>query len=455
MRAHIIIKNFRSIREVGFSLRPGLNVIVGSNGSGKTNLLHALKFLSNIVTSGASLAMAKAGGPSRNFRRGEDVIEFNVASTLDSSRYNGRAAEFYFGWSVSVARSDEGGFIYVKREAFSLFAISGGETFNVLRAEVMRPPSGSARVKFDMAPEEVLTKRLFSGSAWVSASSKKSEIISKISERVNALLLDAKKGGQDASFLSAISSIHYEVWRFFVNLSSLDEYNISPEVARQAVDPLPVVKMGTDGAGVSEIIGALEKGQLSRFSGGSSAIYHFEGNWYGPGGRRRTNPLAKILEHVQAAIPSIESIGTEIDPSSGRRYVVFSGNGQVFRPQEVSDGTFKWLCLLVALYVPASKIVLLEEPENFMHPWMQQRFVALSREQAEANDSSVVMSTQSVTVLNSLVVDELRVVHQEDGETRVNLVGNKQEIEKLLSESTFGLGDIWLSGEFGGVTGGY
>jgi hypothetical protein len=60
-----------------------------------------------------------------------------------------------------------------------------------------------------------------------------------------------------------------------------------------------------------------------------------------------------------------------------------------------------------------------------------------------------------VTVLNSLVVDELKVVHQRGGETMLSIVENKEEIERILSESTFGLGDIWLSGEFGGVTGGY
>jgi len=54
-----------------------------------------------------------------------------------------------------------------------------------------------------------------------------------------------------------------------------------------------------------------------------------------------------------------------------------------------------------------------------------------------------------------LVVDELRVVHQVDGETVMNSVENKEEIERILSESTFGLGDIWISGEFGGVTGGF
>ncbi len=41
----IIIKNFKSIREVRICLQRGVNVLIGSNGSGKTNILEAIYFL--------------------------------------------------------------------------------------------------------------------------------------------------------------------------------------------------------------------------------------------------------------------------------------------------------------------------------------------------------------------------------------------------------------------------
>jgi putative ATP-dependent endonuclease of the OLD family len=37
------IKNFRSLKELRIELRPGLNVLVGRNNTGKTNLLHAIR----------------------------------------------------------------------------------------------------------------------------------------------------------------------------------------------------------------------------------------------------------------------------------------------------------------------------------------------------------------------------------------------------------------------------
>src|SRR5262245_35527456 len=39
----IEIKNFRSLKHVRLDLRSGLNVIVGRNNTGKTNLFHAIR----------------------------------------------------------------------------------------------------------------------------------------------------------------------------------------------------------------------------------------------------------------------------------------------------------------------------------------------------------------------------------------------------------------------------
>lgn len=460
MKADITVRNFRSIRDLTFPIREGLNVIVGANGSGKTNLLRALKFLSDIVTSGASLAMAKAGGPSRNFRRGQDHIEFSIESPLDSSFYRGRRARFKFHWDITVAPSGPDGFVQVSQESFRISAQTNETTECVFQADISRSGTKNVKSKFWIAPREHLTKRLFESSRLVNSSSRKEEIFDSLTSSFQSALSDAKKGPRDASFLQRASRAHEGMRRVFQAVVRLDEYNISPEAARQAVDPLPVRRMKPDGAGVSEVIAALEADHPRRLSpwefvypGYSPYIerHPFDIAWMA---RPDRNALSEIVEHLQAAVSSIDTIATEIDPSTGRRFVVFKSGGHKFLPQEISDGTFKWLCLLVALYVPTSKVVLLEEPENFMHPWMQQRFIALARKQSRKDSGSVVISTHSVTVLNALVPDELRICFQEDGETHIHCVSDEAEIREMLKNSSFGLGDLWVSGGIGGVTGG-
>lgn len=404
--------------------------------------------------------MAKAGGPSRNFRRGEKEIGFEVYAYLDSSLYKGRQADFAFCWSINVSASNSDGLVQVKSEFIRLFALAKGGAEDVLNIEVNRSPGGQLKTKFSIADQGHLTKRLFASGMWFSSSSPKREIFSKLSDDISGILGSLKKRPRDVSILESVSGVHSELRQFFNGITHLDEYNIQPDVARQAVDPLPIIRMGNDGAGVSEVIGALQSDQYQRllftpfYTSGSP---YFSGRSYYDYSyldRRRKNPIDQIIKNLRAGVPSVDSIGTEIDPSTGRRFVTFKSGQHVYRPQEVSDGTFKWLCILVALFVPTSRVILLEEPENFMHPWMQQRFIGLAREQARNGRRSVVISTHSVTVLNALNVEELRVVHQEDGETILDDVADVEGVRNVLANSSFGLGDIWVSGEIGGVTGG-
>ena len=46
---HLRLLNFRNYGEVGLALRPGVNILLGGNGSGKTNLLEGLYFLAHLT----------------------------------------------------------------------------------------------------------------------------------------------------------------------------------------------------------------------------------------------------------------------------------------------------------------------------------------------------------------------------------------------------------------------
>lgn len=459
MDALITIRNFRSIERVNLSIREGLNVVVGANGSGKTNILHALRFMANLVTNGASLAMAKAGGPSRNFRRGRNVIHFGVETPLDVTLFKGKKALHIFRWDVEVGQVGADKFVKVRKERFSIQAIVDDEPVDVVSFNVSRGVSANPKTEMFVASEGDTTKRLLGSSIWVRSSSSKREALQTISVALHSLVGEVKKKPHDASLLEHFSRIHPEARRFFRDLISLEEFNIVPDSARQAVDPMPVAKMASDGSGVSEVIAALESDQLYRLQDrfgyrSGSPYFDYTYDLYWPG-RSKKNPLKEIIENLKSAVSSIDSVSTEIDPSTGRRFVTFDCGGVRFRPQEISDGTFKWLCLLVALFVPTSRVLIMEEPENFMHPWMQQRFVSLANAQTRQSSGSIILSTHSVTVLNALSVDQLQVVYQMDGKTHIEPIDNGGELEELLSRSSFGLGDMWVSGEFGGVTGGH
>jgi DNA replication and repair protein RecF len=80
------LRDFRSYAELDFTPDPGINLLVGENGAGKTNLLEAASYLSRLrsfrrvsddalVRMGASAAAAPherrlGGGPGRDLPAG-------------------------------------------------------------------------------------------------------------------------------------------------------------------------------------------------------------------------------------------------------------------------------------------------------------------------------------------------------------------------------------------------
>ena len=76
--ARIHIKNFRNYREATIDLQPGVSVFVADNGSGKTNILEAIFYLSQ-------LSSHRLGGSEVLIKQGEQVAQV-IAKAVEGDR---------------------------------------------------------------------------------------------------------------------------------------------------------------------------------------------------------------------------------------------------------------------------------------------------------------------------------------------------------------------------------
>ena len=92
------------------------------------------------------------------------------------------------------------------------------------------------------------------------------------------------------------------------------------------------------------------------------------------------------------------------------------------------------------------RLVCFEEPENFIHPELLGALVEVLKK----SDKQVILSTHSPYFVDFVEPNDIRVVEKEEGETKVSEVKNPDKLKEALKE--MGLGELWYSGEIGGVS---
>lgn len=464
------IENFRSIQDTTLSLQPGVNILIGPNGSGKTCLLAALKFLRDIFVDGVGLAMAKSGGPLRNYHRGQSKIRFSVDSSYGQRIYNRKKKRFRFSWSVTIAQSGLEQIATIVEENLHIYVADQGQRTTVLSLDIDRKKATQVSASYKLGSMNAIGKDVFIGPEDSRQKRSKKEIYDSLERLLTRAMPELRASG-DHSLLTYFVAIDRSLWEFLRRFVYLNEYNIVPDLARQATDQLPFAEIAPTGAGLSEVIHVLTNRHYHRLGSMRSMRlklpFYYDYRllnselrlWRSRVGRHVRSPgefesiIERINSELSLAVKSITGLSTEIDPTNGKRFTVFLAGPDRFYPEEVSDGTIKWLTILVSIFVQSFLVYMIEEPENFLHPWMQQQLIRLMREPVQPS-VIYVLTTHSATVLNAAHIEEITAVSRDERGTHAERLQEREMIAGVLEDSNFGLGDLWVSGLLGAVPAG-
>lgn len=114
----------------------------------------------------------------------------------------------------------------------------------------------------------------------------------------------------------------------------------------------------------------------------------------------------------------------------------------------LSDGTLRFICLTTLLLQPSHKLpdtVLIDEPELGLHPFAIGVLVDMLKQVAETRQ--LIVSTQSVELLNALSPEDIIVVDRIDEESVFRRCSD-EELGDWLKD--YSLGDLWLRNVLGG-----
>jgi predicted ATPase len=125
-----------------------------------------------------------------------------------------------------------------------------------------------------------------------------------------------------------------------------------------------------------------------------------------------------------------------------------SGQDIPFAASALSDGTLRFICLATLLLQPEEFVpttILIDEPELGLHPFAIAMLGAMIK--ATAQKHQLIISTQSVELVNEFEAEDLIVVDKQDGASTF-----KRPDEAALNEwlSEYSLGELWKKNLLGG-----
>jgi len=417
----ISVKGFRSLRDFSLEIRSGLNVLVGPNGAGKTNIILFFDFFRNVTMGSLADGVGRAGGVAQVFsKRGKNSFADKIQASING-RVKVDKITYVYSYKFEIQFSSARQEVFFSRQELLIEEAAQEVDKKVFGLHLIYRQPGVE----EGSSLEILKNSLHKKNSWV----------------INELkaLSDHKFYAQQCffSFLVHADEVCSAVSDDFSGRFIL---NVVPSHVKKPEDSTRKPGIDTDGSGLSATLYAIKKGR-SFYDRSVSARPR----------KTRITPLNPqwngLIDLIRVAVPSITDIDVENDPFDNLlrcRISVGKGNRKAVLPlSALSDGTVKWMSL-VARLLTSREALLLEEPENYLHPLMQREIVRLLRGSVDGAGFMLV-STHSETLLNAVKPEELVLVSYDGSGTKAKRASNSIGVAEEINRTGFGLGYYYLA----------
>jgi predicted ATPase len=401
MITRLQVQNFKSLRDLDLELGP-LNVLVGPNMSGKSNILSAFKFLHQFMFPQAGLqglgyAVAQHGGINELLWKGDEKGAYpgTISKLIRLAVEAGEEADSNSKFKYALEVISGAGDFY-----------SHSESLKKLSPELF----GRPREEHDLIVQR-----------------------QGISSAKN---VDGKElGGVGSSYASAferpITGWDGNTFREWAN--GWRFYHLVPPAMKES--------------------GPTREGQILAEDGHNLSAWLM---WVQAHSAEAFSRVSEVLQDLFPEIISLRAIPTTED----RAYLAARERGLTrdTRVFQMSDGFLVLTALLSLIYAPpelSGSLICLEEPENHLHPRLMETLVALLRQvQQEVRDSKrsptqIILTTQSPYLVDQFSLDEVIWIEKKNGETKAFRPSSKTHLKKLVEDKELGLGDLMYSGALG------
>jgi predicted ATPase len=356
------VGGFKSIKDLQpIALRP-VNILIGSNGSGKSNLISFLKLLGAMAEGTLQGYVGRAGGA-------ETLLYYGAKETpamWAAIHFNGKTGNGSYFFSLAATATDA--LVFGKEQV--IYAMTRGS---------------------DLRPVQL-------GS------------------------------GHKESLLNEGENHFIEIRELLAGIQTYHFHDTS--------DTAPIRKHGY-----------VEDDRYLRNDAGNLAAFLF-------GLKQRQPPYyRRIVEAIRQVAPFFDDFVLIPKAETDRRSILLNWKDQdsehLFGPHQLSDGTLRAMALIALLLQPEDQLpglIVLDEPEIGMHPYAVDVLASLIR--GASAHRSLIVATQSVSLVNYFEADDIVVVSRRNGQTHFE-PQNSQSLAAWLAE--YAIGELWEKNLIGGT----
>ena len=157
----------------------------------------------------------------------------------------------------------------------------------------------------------------------------------------------------------------------------------------------------------------------------------------------------RIIKTIQLVIPFFDDFVLQPNPLNKdniRLEWVDLYSDKTFTANELSDGSLRFICMAtLLLQKKLPKVILLDEPELGLHPSAITILSGLLKKASKR--SQVIVSTQSVSLVNEFDAEDIIVVEKNEAESAFRRL-DAEKLESWLNE--YSLGELWDKNIIGG-----
>ena len=416
----ISVSNFKSFRSLDIELN-SFNVLVGANSSGKSNFLEIFRFLRDIATHGLNNAISLQGGVEylRNTNIGtsaELTVKVVYRPNIGTFRKMGQQGDVEQGIEMR------------SQELIHDFALSFAEKgYRISRDRLIRKV---AFFEIETKDEEIVQEKKVGeeevsifrvGDKFEYALS--DESLSEWIGKPHSLLFEPnfQQFLRPDLLLLEPGVINFGTLPGY-RLTDISIYDFAPKTSKKAVPITGKMDLEEDGSNLPVVLKNILENEYKR--------------------RKFLNLSKYLLDFVD---------DVQVEDVAGKfLFLTFKEHlsPSIYLPANLmSEGTISLLSLLVATYFQEKPLIMIEEPERNIHPFLIAKVVDMLKEVSE--NKQIVITTHNPEIVKQVDLANILLLSKDkEGFSTISRPSENTEV-KIFLENEIGIGDLYIQNLLG------